>query len=231
MNVFNPDKINNHFYYAEPLQEDCLSFPVVGKMTEDNKGNLWICTEGGGLNCYHAATGSFVRYQHNPEDTKSIGSDNLKSIFYRKENDRLYVGTHLGGLFILDLESNKGHTLHHVRGNPASLPHEIVNDIQEYKGGLALLTQGGPVFMDPVTEKFSPLSEDTTIQKLVSREYAYETFLIDSRHRMWLASASGGVICVHLPSSKVTRYILDAKDTAAIGRFNCLLYTSPSPRD
>ena len=219
VNVFNPDKINNHFYYAEPLQEDCLSFPVVGKMTEDNKGNLWICTEGGGLNCYHAATGSFVRYQHNPEDTKSIGSDNLKSIFYRKENDRLYVGTHLGGLFILDLESNKGHTLHHVRGNPASLPHEIVNDIQEYKGGLALLTQGGPVFMDPVTEKFSPLSEDTTIQKLVSREYAYETFLIDSRHRMWLASASGGVICVHLPSSKVTRYILDAKDTAAIGRF------------
>lgn len=131
----------------------------------------------------------------------------------------MYVGTHLGGLFILDLKSNKGHTLHHIRGNPASLPHEIVNDIQEYKGGLALLTQGGPIFMDPMTEKFSPLSEDTTIQKLVSREYAYETFLIDSRHRMWLASASGGVICVHLPSSKVIRYLLDAKDTAAIGRF------------
>ena len=131
----------------------------------------------------------------------------------------------------MDLKSNKGHTLHHIRGNPASLPHEIVNDIQEYKGGLALLTQGGPIFMDPMTEKFSPLSEDTTIQKLVSREYAYETFLIDSRHRMWLASASGGVICVHLPSSKVTRYLLDAKDTAAIGRFKVVHIFEDSRRD
>ena len=111
------------------------------------------------------------------------------------------------------------------------MPHEIVNDIQEYKGGLALLTQGGPIFMDPMTEKFSPLSEDTTIQKLVSREYAYETFLIDSRHRMWLASASGGVICVHLPSSKVTRYLLDAKDTAAIGRFKVVHIFEDSRRD
>ncbi|MCS2947720.1 ATP-binding protein [Bacteroides sp. BFG-638] len=106
-----------------------------------------------------------------------------------------------------------------------------MNDIQEYKGGLALLTQGGPIFMDPMTEKFSPLSEDTTIQKLVSREYAYETFLIDSRHRMWLASASGGVICVHLPSSKVTRYLLDAKDTAAIGRFKVVHIFEDSRRD
>lgn len=219
VNVFNPNKVSNHFYYAEPLREDCLSFPVVGKMTEDGKGNLWICTEGGGLNCYHRDTGIFVRYQHNRNDAQSIGSNNLKSIFYRKENERLYVGTHLGGLFILDLKSNKGHTLHHVKGDPTSLPHEIVNDIQKYKDGLALLTQGGPVFMDPLTEKFSPLTSDTAIQKLVSREYAYETFLIDSRQRMWLASSAGGVICVHLPSSKVTRYMLDAKNPATIGRF------------
>ena len=57
VNVFNPSKTSNHFYYAEPLQEDCLSFPVVGKMAEDSSGRLWICTEGGGLNCYNADTG------------------------------------------------------------------------------------------------------------------------------------------------------------------------------
>ena len=219
VNVFNPSKTSNHFYYAEPLQEDCLSFPVVGKMAEDSSGRLWICTEGGGLNCYNADTGIFTRYQHRKGDASSVGSNNLKSIFYRKENDRLYVGAHLGGRFVLDLKSNKGHTLHNIVGDPTSLPHEIVNDIQEYKDGLALLTQGGVAFMDPVTEKFSPLSNDVNVRKLLNKRYAFETFLIDSRQRMWLASVNGGVICVDLPSSKITEYAMDTNNPSSIGRF------------
>lgn len=219
VNVFNPSKTSNHFYYAEPLQEDCLSFPVVGKMTEDDRGNLWICTEGGGLNCYNTDTGFFTRYRHREGDATSVGSNNLKSIFYRKENGRLYVGAHLGGLFVLDIKSNKGRTFHHIAGDSTSLPHEIVNDIQEYKDGLALLTQGGPVFMDPVTEKFSALSNDANVRKLVNKKYAFETFLIDSQERMWLASASGGVVCVDLPSSKITEYAMDINNPSTIGRF------------
>ena len=218
VNVFNPSKTSNHFYYAEPLQEDCLSFPVVGKMA-DSSGRLWICTEGGGLNCYNADTGIFTRYQHRKGDASSVGSNNLKSIFYRKENERLYVGAHLGGIFVLDLKSNKGHTLHNIVGDPTSLPHEIVNDIQEYKDGLALLTQGGVAFMDPVTEKFSPLSNDVNVRKLLNKRYAFETFLIDSRQRMWLASVNGGVICVDLPSSKITEYAMDTNNPSSIGRF------------
>ena len=218
VNVFNPSKTSN-FYYAEPLQEDCLSFPVIGKMAEDSSGILWICTDGGGLNCYNIDSEIFTRYKHSEGDVTSVGSDNLKSIFYRKENGRLYVGTHLGGLYVLDTKSNKGHTLYHIEGDSTSLPHEIVNDIQEYKNGLALLTQGGPVFMDPVTEKFSPLSNDANIQKLVSRKYAYETFLIDSQQRMWLALASRGVICVDLLSSKITEYAVDVNNPSAIGNF------------
>ena len=219
VNVFNPSKTSNHFYYAEPLQEDCLSFPVVGKMAEDSSGRLWICTEGGGLNCYNADTGIFTRYQHRKGDASSVGSNNLKSIFYRKENERLYVGAHLGGIFVLDLKSNKGHTLHNIVGDPTSLPHEIVNDIQEYKDGLALLTQGGVAFMDPTTEKFSPLSNDVNVRKLLNKRYAFETFLIDSRQRMWLASVNGGVICVDLPSSKITEYAMDTNNPSSIGRF------------
>lgn len=219
VNVFNSNKSSNHFYYAEPLQEDCLSFPVVGKMAEDSKGNLWICTEGGGLNCYNVESGNFTRYQYREGDAGSVGSNNLKSIYYRKEDEQLYVGTHFGGLFVLDLKSNKGRSFHHKKGDSTSLPHEIVNDIQEYKDGLALLTQGGPVFMNLETEKFSPLTTDTTVQNLINSKYAFETFLIDSHDRMWLASANGGVICVHLPSSKVTRYMADTDNSSAIGRF------------
>ena len=83
-----------------------------------------------------------------------------------------------------------------------------------------MLTQGGPVFFDPVTEKFSPLTDDPSVQKLISREYAFETFLIDSRHRMWFAVGGGGIVCVNLSSSKVTQYLADSeKDTLTVGRY------------
>ncbi len=218
-NVFNPDKTHSHFYHAEPLQEDCLSFPFVGRMTEDSRGNLWICTEGGGLNCYRPDTGKFTRYVHRKGDATSIGSDNPKSIFYRKENDRLYVGTHLGGLYVFDPKTGKGHTLYCEAVNPASLSHTIVNEIQEYRNGLALLTQAGPVYLDPETERFSPLSQDARIQELLRKEYAYETFFIDSRQRMWLALGMGGMVCIHLPSSRVDRYVADAANPMSIGKF------------
>ncbi len=218
-NVFNPNKTNNHFYHAEPLLPNSLSFPCVLSMTEDSKGNLWLCTDGGGLNRYCPETGNFTRYVHQEGDANSIGSNNLKDIVYRKENDRLYVATHLGGLFVLDLKTNKGHTLRNIKGVPTSLPHNIVNDIQVYKNGLALLTQGGPVFMNLENEQFSPLSDNANIQKLVNKEFVYETFLIDSQQRLWLALCKGGVICIDLPTSKVDQYASNTKEPTAIGRF------------
>lgn len=218
-NVFNPDKTDNHFFQAEPLQTDCLSFPVVGKMTEDDKGNVWICTEGGGLNRYHPQTGTFTRYMHQSNDPASVGSNNLKSIYYQKETNRLYIGTHFGGLYVFDLTTDKGHTLRHINGDPASLPHDIVNDIQPYKDGYAVLTQGGVAWLDPLTEKFSPLTEDAQASKLLRRRFAYETFLIDSHQRMWLAEAGGGVICIHLPSGRIERYVSDTNHPSTIGKF------------
>lgn len=59
VNVFTPYHSNKQFYTASLEHEDCLSFPFVGKMTEDDSGNLWICTEGGGLNKLDTSTGSF----------------------------------------------------------------------------------------------------------------------------------------------------------------------------
>ncbi len=36
---------------------------------------------------------------------------------------------------------------------------------------------------------------------------------------MWLASVNGGVICVDLPSSKITEYAMDTNNPSSIGRF------------
>ncbi|MDR0938811.1 MAG: response regulator [Mediterranea sp.] len=222
VNVFTPDDDKLQMYYAEPLRKGSLSFPVVGRMTKDGVGNIWICTEGGGLNCFTPDNERFTSLTHESNNPESIGSDNCKCVYYRKENNSLYVGTHLGGLFVLNLTTRKSHTLRHEEGNDASIPHDIVNDIQGYKNGMALLTQGGPVYFDPVTETCSPLTADTVMRSVLRRGFAYETFLIDSHQRMWLSRPEGGVVRLDFLSSRLDRFEAAFGDTTCIGRAKVL---------
>lgn len=207
VNIFNPTPEKNYFYHANPLRTDWLNFPVVSKMTEDLSGNLWICTEGGGLNQLNLQTGKFTHYTHQPGNPQSIGSNNLKSIYFDPTTEILYVGTHFGGLYIFDTRTKRGHSLHHQQGNPNSLPHDIVNSIQPYREGLLLLTQGGIVYMDKKTEKFSEISQDPPINQLVKKSFTYETFLLDSHNHLWLGLSRGGVICIDLTTSHITKYL------------------------
>ena len=207
VNIFNPTPEKNYFYHANPLRTDRLNFPVVSKMTEDLSGNLWICTEGGGLNQLNLQTGKFTHYTHQPGNPQSIGSNNLKSIYFDPTTEILYVGTHFGGLYIFDTRTKRGHSLHHQQENPNSLPHDIVNSIQPYREGLLLLTQGGVVYMDKKTETFSEISQNPEVNQLVKKYFTYETILLDSHNRLWLGLSRGGVICIDLTTSHITKYL------------------------
>lgn len=219
VNYFNPEKAVCNYYRAASGCNTCLSFPFVGKMAEDAKGNLWICTEGGGLNCLSKTNNHFVRYQHRPGDSRSIAHNNLKCIYYHPEKDRLYIGTHTGGLSIFDLKTGTFRTLRSQPGSTNSLPGNIVNEIQPYKGKLMILTQSGMAFMDFDTEAFTPVIGKPQTAKLFSPEKTYETFLADSHERLWLAKSEGGILCVDLKTGKIDDYEANASNPSAIGKF------------
>lgn len=218
-NVFNPNSHYNRFYYAEPEQPTCLSFPFVGKMTEDESGNLFICTEGGGLNRFDPHTKSFHRYLNEPKKTNSLGNNNLKSIFYRQENHSLYIGTHTGGLSILNLQTGRIKTIYPTEPTLSSKASRIVNDIQPYLQDLILLTQDGVFRLDPRREVFSRLTATPEIQALLNCSYTYETLLIDRRNRLWLALSKGGVVCVDLIRNTHRTYLPNTPTGRGIGKF------------
>lgn len=60
VSYFNPKLDFYKRYTASDREGEGLSFPVVGEMTEDDEHNLWICTEGGGLNMLDRRTGRFT---------------------------------------------------------------------------------------------------------------------------------------------------------------------------
>ena len=219
INYFNPEKAICNYYRAASGDNTSLSFPFVGKMAEDARGQLWICTEGGGLNCLNPTNDTFVRYQNRPGDSNSIAHNNLKCIYYNKEKNKLYIGTHTGGLSIFDLHTGRFHTLRHQKGDKNSLPNDIVNELQLYKGKLMILTQGGMALMDFETETLVPVVNPAKAAKLFSLDVTYETFLADSRQRLWLAKSDGGIVCVDLVTGKIEDYEANASNPSAIGKF------------
>ena len=210
VNIFNPDRKANFFYHAQHLRNDWLSFPVVSKMNKDSNGNIWICTEGGGLNILNKETGKFSVIKSGQDEKNGLVSNNLKSIYYCCKRNRMYIGTHFGGLYVYDLNKNYGYTLFVSKSNKSlSSPFNIVNEIQPYNDGFILLTQGGIVYMDPDKETFSQLELKDKAKEILRKQYRYETFRIDSRNRLWLGHIKGGVTCVNLLNSDCNYFQLD----------------------
>lgn len=219
VNCFNPRNDVYNFIGANMNDPNYISFPFVGKMTEDLKGNFWICTEGGGLNYFDRETQQFKKFTHNENNPNSISHNNLKCIWLDDKNEQLYIGTHTGGLSIYDIKKERFRNLQHRANNELSLPNDIVNEMQYYKNKLVVLTQSGISFMDLKTERFSLPFENKEVRAILNRPLAYETFLIDSRDKLWLAETNGGIICIDLKTDKITSYHHDIDQAGSIGKF------------
>jgi len=89
INYFNPEANIYNYYYPDRSDSKSINFPIVGKMVEDKYENLWICTEGGGLNYFNRKEKTFKSFVAG--GANSISQNNLKSIWYDRVNEKLYI--------------------------------------------------------------------------------------------------------------------------------------------
>jgi len=172
VNYFNQEKEIFDHYISNPSREDCLSHPFVGHMTEDNEGNIWICTEGGGLNLLNRKTHTFRYFKAGKGNT--ILQNNLKNITYDKKRNRLYIGTHLGGLSRYDLETGIFHNYLNDYTDELAMPGEIIFHSMMYKDKLYVSARNGTFVMDPDTDEFRWVCRNA------------QNFTIDSKGYIWI---------------------------------------------
>ncbi|NDV57749.1 hybrid sensor histidine kinase/response regulator transcription factor [Bacteroides sp. 519] len=213
VNYFNPQTDIFHFYNAASQGTNSLSFPFVGNMVEDRHGKLWICIEGGGLNCLDLSTREFSHYLYEGPKPELALNYNLKSIWYHKEKDRLFLGVHNGGLGIFDIPTKKFRLLNET--TQSALAANSVRGLQYYKGDLIFLNASGLHKLDLATEKIYPIGNDTLTQ-MVNSSFIYH-FYIDSRDRLWLASY--GMQCIDLKTGKREFFQYEKDKPGTIGKF------------
>ena len=158
-------------YYAENLQRESegVSFSFVGNLLEDKRGTIWICTEGGGLNSYDRTTQKFTHYRQ----TAVLPYLNMKCFTYDSQEDKLYIGTHTGGLLTFDISTGAVRQLGDIRQLGG-----IVGDVGLYKSDLIVLSNRGLFRMNPHTGTAQPLFKNSFV--------GGARFTIDSKGYIWI---------------------------------------------
>ena len=97
VNKYSPGKLKFKRYFSNPNVRGKLSFNNTLSFAESKNGDVWIGTDGGGLNKLDRKTGEISQYGDNPSDPNSLSSNAVISICEDHEG-LLWMGTYHGGL-------------------------------------------------------------------------------------------------------------------------------------
>jgi ligand-binding sensor domain-containing protein len=138
VNFFNPDI---DFYSFHDLRSGELRnkpFPIISEIVEDNQQQLYLCTEGNGLIHYNPATRTYKTISHIPGNPNTLTGDNIKTCYFDRANNELWLGMHLGGVSKVDIRNGKITQFRHLK--PEWEQSDIVRAIVPYEGQLLIAT-------------------------------------------------------------------------------------------
>ncbi len=172
---------------------------------EDNRQNLWIGTNLGGLNRYDRSTQSFTSFTYNPADDLSLSNNTVNSIF-QDSKGRLWIGT-LWGLNLLVPETSSFYKYYHSSGEK-SIAHNDIQGISEKDGKIWVATKGGLSFIDVETLEPSTVRIKHNTEKAQDINAKIECLYIDSLGTIWIGTNGAGLIKFNEETATYTQYSL-----------------------
>lgn len=187
LNYYHPQQ--NQFTTLRKHGDDIrsLSGSVAGPIAQDSRGNIWIGTNNGGLNIYSPATGEFAGLSRRD----GLGSDDVKAIYIDEPAGRAYVGTHIGGLSVLDLATRR---ITPYRGIAQSV-YDIIPAL--LPGHLWLATLDGVSLLD--TSSMTAVSVDADDMPGLTTN-----LLRDAKGRLWVGGEDGLAVYSESPDGRLS---------------------------
>ncbi|MFY0688381.1 MAG: hypothetical protein JXQ90_14500 [Cyclobacteriaceae bacterium] len=105
IDIYDP-AVSKFELYEYSETGNSISSPVVTSFLETSAGNIWITTDGGGLNFMDRSNNQFTSYQRNEKDKNSIGS-NAALCIERDNQGGLWIGTWQTGISVFNPNSGK----------------------------------------------------------------------------------------------------------------------------
>ena len=184
-------------YRTDQGDPTSISSNFLRSICEDWDGNLWIGTNGEGLNRLDWKTNTFVRYHNNLTDSNSISHDVVRDIVLGEKGE-IWIGTEGGGLdkMVWDADSGSWNFSHYIADpeNPNSLNNDRIYALCYDREGIIWIgTDGGGLNrFDPKTETFTHYVNDPDSPDSLSNDNI-RTVFEDSSGSLWIGTFGGGL--------------------------------------
>jgi signal transduction histidine kinase/ligand-binding sensor domain-containing protein/DNA-binding response OmpR family regulator len=187
-------------HYLKGEGSKTLSNNEIFCIKKDSRGNVWIGTNGGGVNLYDYKSDTFKRWDKKTAD--SLGFAIADNGFIRAiEEDKfgnIWVGSIGAGITVYNQSSNTGKILDWSSGLPRNNIHSIYSD---KAGNMWVGTPGGGLSLyDNNTGKFTTYSESSGL----SNGVVYKV-LEDDLGKLWV-STNKGLSCFDKRTKRFTNY-------------------------
>ncbi|MCK4746568.1 MAG: response regulator, partial [Bacteroidales bacterium] len=155
-------------YVNDPENEQSISFNEVRSLYEDQQGNLWIGTGGGGLDRLNINEHKFYNYRNDPSDSTSLSNNSIYSIF-EDQAGNIWIGTLGGGLNRIDAEDKySDKPVFHNYSKADGLANDVVKGIlEDDRENLWISTTNGLSKLNTRTNLFVNYSESDGLQSNV----------------------------------------------------------------
>jgi signal transduction histidine kinase/ligand-binding sensor domain-containing protein/DNA-binding response OmpR family regulator len=182
-----------------------LSYNRVVSLCMDKKQNLWVATDGGGINIIDLAQGK-IRYISTGNDKKSLTSAAVYAIFEDKE-ERKWIGTLRGGINIIDANTSRFKTISHEPLNKNSLIDNFtLSFCEDDAHNIWIGTDGGGLsYWNRKQDSYTHFKHETGNAASLSNNFV-TNIILDFNKDLWFATYGGGINRLHKGSMRFEHF-------------------------
>ncbi len=214
-----------------PFDTTSLSDSWVWGTAEASNGDIWVATEGGGLNRMNPTTGKSIHFRHDPNDSTSISSDRPFYPFEASNGD-LWVTTFDRGLNRMRAGEEGFSHYRHNANNPNSISSDQLFWLNEDSDGQIWVgSSNGINRIDPKTEIITRFLFDPNATPFYGNPQNVLGQYIPPGNQgiLWL-STGNGLVKLNSKTSDSKRFLIEP-NTNGINPLNFIHEVRPDPTD
>jgi Signal transduction histidine kinase len=187
---YNTAKNKWHRYASDLKSPYYISSNIVTSISNDNKGNIWIATDHGGVNILDKKTGTVQILTNKDNDKLSIAQNTIQCLYF-DDSDIMWLGTYKRGVCYYHESIYKFKTV-----SSSQLPCEDINCFQETKDGNIWLgtNGGGLMYYDRKTGKYKSYKHDPNNTNSPAGDVIVN-LEFDAKGRLWIGYFLEGMDC------------------------------------
>lgn len=163
------------FYRIRPMRSSDASSPMVCAIAEDDRGMIWLGTEGNGLICFDPEHKTFDQVRGIPSD------EVIKDLYFDARRREMWAATLSHGVIRIDLNRHRvdyvgPSVLDVITGRSVGSTYNITSIVDDGLGNLLVCSNLGLVRLDREQMRFEAIDNEAFFRRSVSQiwEVAYQ---------------------------------------------------------